>query len=84
MASTVESFVGDPVVLECEVSRASAQVSWKKDGEEMEESRNITIIEDGISRQLTIRSSTLEDSGQYICDAKDDVMDFTVKISGKC
>uniref|UniRef100_A0A3B3Q3E2 Obscurin-like protein 1 n=1 Tax=Paramormyrops kingsleyae TaxID=1676925 RepID=A0A3B3Q3E2_9TELE len=83
MASTVESIVGDPVVLECEVSRASAQVSWKKDGEEMEESRNITIIEDGISRQLTIRSSRLEDSGQYICDAKDDVMDFTVKISEK-
>ncbi|XP_048835457.1 obscurin-like protein 1 isoform X14 [Brienomyrus brachyistius] len=83
MCSTVEIVVGDPVVLECEVSRASAQVSWKKDGEEMEESRNITIIEDGISRQLTIRSSSLKDSGQYICDAKDDVMDFTVKICEK-
>ncbi|KAG7466821.1 hypothetical protein MATL_G00146350 [Megalops atlanticus] len=81
MASCVESFVGGPVVLECEVSRSNAEVSWKKDGEEMEESSNITVIEEGIFRQLTIHSCTLEDSGQYICDAKDDVMDFHVKIT---
>ncbi|KAI1899478.1 hypothetical protein AGOR_G00062210 [Albula goreensis] len=81
MASSVERLVGDPVVLECEVSRSNAEVIWKKEGEDMEESRNVTIIEDGIFRQLTIHSSKLEDSGQYICDAKDDVMDFQVKIT---
>ncbi|XP_036397353.1 obscurin isoform X5 [Megalops cyprinoides] len=81
MASSVESFVGGPVVLECEVSRSNAEVSWKKDSEEMEESSNVTIIEEGIFRQLTIHSCTLEDSGQYICDAKDDVMDFHVKVT---
>ncbi|KPP71884.1 hypothetical protein Z043_109162, partial [Scleropages formosus] len=83
MASTVERFVGNPVVLECEVSRPNAQVSWRKGGEEIEESKNITIVEDGIFRQLTIHSSTLADTGQYICDAKDDVMDFQVKIKEK-
>ncbi|XP_070978825.1 obscurin-like protein 1 isoform X8 [Oncorhynchus clarkii lewisi] len=80
MASRVEMFVGDSLVLDCEVSRSNATVSWKKNGEEMEESSNVTVIEDGVMRQLTIHSMTLEDAGQYVCDAKDDVMDFQVKI----
>lgn len=71
------------MVLDCEVSRPNAEVSWKKSGEEMEESSNLTIVEDGVIRQLTIHSLTLEDAGQYVCDAKDDVMDFQVKIKGK-
>ncbi|XP_028846713.1 obscurin-like protein 1 isoform X10 [Denticeps clupeoides] len=81
MASGVEASVGETVVLDCEVSRANAEVCWRKNGEEIEESANITITEDGLVRQLTIHSSSLEDTGQYICDARDDVMDFQVKIS---
>ncbi|XP_058642745.1 obscurin-like protein 1 isoform X14 [Onychostoma macrolepis] len=80
MAYGVEKLVGDIVVLECEVSRPNAEVSWKKDAEEIEENSNITITEDGTSRQLTIHSAALEDAGQYVCDARDDVMDFLVKI----
>ncbi|XP_057192715.1 obscurin-like protein 1 isoform X7 [Triplophysa rosa] len=80
MAYGVEKLVGDTVVLECEVSRSNAEVSWKKDGEEIEENSNITITEDGASRQLIIHSAVLEDAGQYVCDARDDVMDFLVKI----
>ncbi|KAK2904772.1 hypothetical protein Q8A67_006571 [Cirrhinus molitorella] len=80
MAYGVEKLVGDTVVLECEVSRQNAEVSWKKDGEEIEENSNITITEDSTSRQLTIHSAAFEDAGQYVCDARDDVMDFLVKI----
>ncbi|XP_039525086.1 obscurin-like protein 1 [Pimephales promelas] len=80
MTSAVEKLVGDIVVLECEVSRPNAEVSWKKDGEEIEENSNITITEDGTSRQITIHSAAFNDAGQYVCDARDDVMDFLVKI----
>ncbi|XP_043104264.1 obscurin-like protein 1 isoform X14 [Puntigrus tetrazona] len=80
MAYGVEKLVGDIVVLECEVSRPNAEVSWKKDAEEIEENSNLTITEDGTSRQLTIHSAAFEDAGQYVCDARDDVMDFLVKI----
>uniref|UniRef100_A0A673J7F9 Obscurin like cytoskeletal adaptor 1b n=1 Tax=Sinocyclocheilus rhinocerous TaxID=307959 RepID=A0A673J7F9_9TELE len=80
MAYGVEKLVGDTVDLECEVSRPNAEVSWKKDGVEIEENSNITITEDGTSRQLTIHSAAFEDAGQYVCDARDDVMDFLVKI----
>ncbi|XP_073329291.1 obscurin-like protein 1 [Pagrus major] len=80
MASRVEKVAGETLVLDCEVSRSNAEVTWKKNGEEVEDSRNITILEDGVVRQLTVHALTLEDAGQYVCDAKDDVMDFNVKV----
>ncbi|CAB1426647.1 unnamed protein product [Pleuronectes platessa] len=80
MASRVEKPAGETLVLDCEVSRSNAEVIWKKNGEEIEDSRNITILDDGVVRQLTIHSLTEKDAGQYVCDAKDDVMDFNVKV----
>ncbi|KAG7252560.1 hypothetical protein CRUP_007750, partial [Coryphaenoides rupestris] len=70
------------LVIDCEVSRANAEVAWKKNGEEVEDSRKVTILEDVVLRQLTIHWLSLEDAGQYVCDAKDDVMDFQVKVKG--
>lgn len=83
MAYEVERFVGETVVLDCEVSRSNADVTWKKNGEEIEENSNITIAEEGSTRQLLIHSSRLEDTGRYLCDAKDDVMEFSLRINGK-
>ncbi|XP_060945032.1 obscurin-like protein 1 [Limanda limanda] len=80
MASRVEKPAGETLVLDCEVSRSNAEVIWKKNGEEIEDSRNITILDDGVVRQLTIHALTEKDAGQYVCDAKDDVMDFNVKV----
>nr|XP_055069179.1 obscurin-like protein 1a isoform X2 [Misgurnus anguillicaudatus] len=79
--SVTESFVGDPVVLEVEVSRNNAEVCWMKDGVKVEESSNITITENDLVRKLTIHSPTLKDSGIYTCNAIDDTMDFKVKIT---
>ncbi|XP_026151995.1 obscurin isoform X3 [Mastacembelus armatus] len=80
MASRVEKVAGESLVLDCEVSRSNAEVTWKKNGKEVEDSRHVTILEDGVIHQLTIHSLTVEDAGQYVCDAKDDVMDFDVKV----
>ncbi|KAF7230095.1 obscurin-like protein 1a [Nothobranchius furzeri] len=77
----LESFVGEPVVLEIEVSRPTAEVKWWFNGKKIEQSNNITIIEDGLVRRLTIKSPMPEDSGKYTCDATDDKVDFQVKIS---
>ncbi|XP_072768090.1 obscurin-like protein 1 [Nerophis lumbriciformis] len=78
--SRLEKVVGETLVLDCEVSRPNAVVFWKKNGEEVEGLATVTIVEDGVLRQLTVHSLTLEDSGIYVCDAKDDVMDFHVKV----
>uniref|UniRef100_A0A8D2ZP10 Obscurin-like protein 1 n=1 Tax=Scophthalmus maximus TaxID=52904 RepID=A0A8D2ZP10_SCOMX len=42
----VEKVVGETLVLDCEVSRSNAEITWRKNGEEVEDSRNITILED--------------------------------------
>ncbi|XP_061923574.1 obscurin-like protein 1 [Entelurus aequoreus] len=78
--SRLEKVVGETLVLDCEVSRPNAVVFWKKNGEEVEGLATVTIVEDGVLRQLTVHSLTLEDAGIYVCDAKDDVMDFHVKV----
>jgi len=79
----VESFSGEPVVLEVTVSRPSAAVRWLLDGREIQAGANVTVTEDGLVRRLTILSPAPGDSGKYTCDAVDDVMDFQVKVTGK-
>uniref|UniRef100_A0AAY4B180 Obscurin like cytoskeletal adaptor 1a n=1 Tax=Denticeps clupeoides TaxID=299321 RepID=A0AAY4B180_9TELE len=75
------TFSGEPIVLECKVSRPNAQVCWMKDTEEVQQSSNITITEDGLIRRLTIHCAELKDSGKYTCDAKHEAIDFPVKIA---
>ncbi|CAL8307260.1 unnamed protein product [Merluccius merluccius] len=76
-----ESFSGEPVVLEVQVSRPNAAVRWLLDGREIQAGANVTIAEDGPIRRLTVLSPALGDSGKYTCDAGDDVMDFQVKVT---
>lgn len=82
-ADKLETFAGEPVVLEIEVSRPNAQVKWLVNGGEIRQSSNVTITEDGLVRRLTIHSPSPEDSGRYTCDAADDRIDFQVKVSGE-
>ncbi|XP_066519296.1 obscurin-like protein 1a [Hoplias malabaricus] len=77
----IQNFAGEAVVLELEVSRENAEVSWMKDGVKMNESNNVSIIVDGLVRKLIIHSPNPMDSGLYTCNAIDDTMDFQVKIS---
>ncbi|XP_037136753.1 obscurin-like protein 1 isoform X5 [Syngnathus acus] len=80
IVNRLEKVVGESLVLDCEVSRPNAVVLWKRKGEEVEDSKNLTVVEDGVVRQLTVHSLTLEDAGIYVCDAKDDVMDFHIQV----
>ncbi|MFT7807941.1 obscurin-like protein 1 isoform X1 [Arapaima gigas] len=81
MSGPMQSVAGEPIVLRCEVSDPDVQVSWRKDGREIKPNTKVSITEDGVFRQLTINSPTIEDSGQYVCDTTDDVMNFQVKIT---
>ncbi|KAM3929260.1 obscurin, partial [Leptodactylus fuscus] len=62
----------DKVTLECEVSRANAEVKWLKDESELRPSKKITIISQGNKRNLTIHKCEHDDTGTYVCDAGDD------------
>ncbi|KAM4698848.1 obscurin-like protein 1 isoform 2-T2 [Rhinophrynus dorsalis] len=72
---------GCPVVLSCEVSRENAHVSWYRDGVEVEESENIIMESDGKYRRLIIHSASVQDSGEYICDAGHDSLFYNVTVT---
>ncbi|XP_019712126.1 obscurin-like protein 1a [Hippocampus comes] len=70
----------DPVVLLCHVSREDAQVLWYKDGCEIKPNDNITLQAEGTLRRLIIRSAETSDAGNYICQAENNRMEFTVNV----
>ncbi|XP_069588927.1 obscurin-like protein 1 [Ranitomeya imitator] len=72
---------GDPVVLSCEVSRENAHVRWYRDGVTVEECENVRLESDGRIRRLVIRSAQAQDSGEYVCDARDDAVFYSVLVT---
>ncbi|XP_044043065.1 obscurin-like protein 1a [Siniperca chuatsi] len=70
----------DPVVLLCHVSADDAEVTWYKDGYEIQPSDNITLQAEGTMRRLIIRSAETSDAGSYTCQAGNNSMEFTVNV----
>ncbi|NWR81725.1 OBSL1 protein, partial [Centropus unirufus] len=75
-----EVLVGLPLLLECQVSPPDAPVCWRKDGEAMEPSEDLTICSEGRSRRLHIPAAMLSHSGTYTCSAGDHAASFRVTV----
>ncbi|KAL6089773.1 hypothetical protein STEG23_015653, partial [Scotinomys teguina] len=58
-------------VLECQVSRASAQVRWFKGRVELKSGPKYDVVSDGLYRKLVINDVQPEDEDTYTCDAGD-------------
>nr|XP_054323030.1 obscurin isoform X4 [Pongo pygmaeus] len=58
-------------VLECQVSRASAQVRWFKGSQELQPGPKYELVSDGLYRKLIISDVQAEDEDTYTCDAGD-------------
>lgn len=71
------------VELRCELSVPDAPVRWFKDGLEVDESHNLRLLAEGARRCLLIPRSSAEDTGEYICESKDEAVSFDVKVSGQ-
>ncbi|XP_035187068.1 obscurin-like protein 1 isoform X3 [Oxyura jamaicensis] len=69
------------VELRCELSVPAAPVRWFKDGLEVDESDNLRLLAEGAWRCLLIPRSSAEDTGEYICESKDEAVSFDVKVS---
>uniref|UniRef100_H2YFC9 non-specific serine/threonine protein kinase n=1 Tax=Ciona savignyi TaxID=51511 RepID=H2YFC9_CIOSA len=61
----------DRVVLECEVSRANANVVWLKNNEAIEASDKYLVEVEGIIRRLILIDASIEDNAEWTCDGKD-------------
>ncbi|XP_017282419.1 obscurin-like protein 1a isoform X2 [Kryptolebias marmoratus] len=73
---------GDAIVLYCEVSHPFAQVSWCKDGKELQETDGLTVQSDGTMRRIVIQSADASHSGVYTCETSGDVVKFNVDVEG--
>ncbi|XP_032704376.1 obscurin [Lontra canadensis] len=58
-------------VLECQMSRASAQVQWFKGSVELQPGPKYEMVSDGLYRKLIIKEVQPEDEDTYTCDAGD-------------
>nr|XP_060628767.1 obscurin-like protein 1 [Anolis sagrei ordinatus] len=56
---------------ECELSRPLAEVKWYKDGEEIQMGPTCRMYSVGRRRLLQLNHCSLEDAGEYTCDAGD-------------
>ncbi|XP_038853293.1 obscurin-like protein 1 [Salvelinus namaycush] len=67
--------------LSCEISQPDAQVRWYRDGLEVEESASLILEVQGAHRTLVIPTTTVEDTGEYVCDTEDDSVTWLVTIT---
>lgn len=69
--------------LECQVSRANANVKWYKNKDEIKPSTKYELFCDDIYRKLIINDVDLSDEATYTCDADDDKTSCQLLVEGK-
>lgn len=69
--------------LSCEISKEEAPIRWFRDGLEVKEGPNLKLEVDGEWRRLIIPITTVDDTGEYVCDTEDDSVAFLVTVTGK-
>lgn len=72
----------DEAILSCEISKASGDVKWFKDGEEVFPSKNILIQSDGKKRMLVIKKASKRSAGTYTCSCTTDKTTSDLNIEG--
>lgn len=61
--------LGEPVMLSCELSRASAHVSWSHNGNPVKQGEGLELRAEGPRRILCIQAADLAHTGVYTCQS---------------
>uniref|UniRef100_A0A3B3DI46 Immunoglobulin like and fibronectin type III domain containing 1, tandem duplicate 3 n=1 Tax=Oryzias melastigma TaxID=30732 RepID=A0A3B3DI46_ORYME len=67
--SDVTAIIGTEAELVCRLSSEDCDAVWYKDGKEIAETEDISIVKDGTYRKLVIKNCKEEDAGKYRCEA---------------
>lgn len=70
-------------LLECQVSRPNAQVTWYKNRKELVPNKKYQMISQDVYRQLTIDDICSSDEDTYTCDAGDDNTSCQLLVEGE-
>ena len=74
----------DEAILEVEITSQTADVSWLKDGIPLTPSNEkLEFIKEGTVRKLLIRSTSIQDEGEYTCTLIDQDCSAEVTVVGK-
>lgn len=78
---------GEPVVLSCELSRATAAVSWSHNGSPVQEGKGLKLQAEGPRRALCIQAAEPAHAGLYTCQCGmapgAPSLSFTVQVAGE-
>lgn len=74
--------VGEPIVLQCEISPSNAPVTWYKDGIKQLEASGQDMLAEGSIRTLAFQSAMPSHTGIYSCKTVDDTVQFHVDVKG--
>uniref|UniRef100_A0A8B9NAL4 Obscurin like cytoskeletal adaptor 1 n=1 Tax=Accipiter nisus TaxID=211598 RepID=A0A8B9NAL4_9AVES len=74
--------VGQHVKLWCQLSHPAAPVRWYKDGEEVEAGESLVLEQEGPWRRLVLPCARLQDTGEFICDARDASVSYHISVAG--
>lgn len=77
------SLKGSSLILRCEINKPKGDVQWLKDGQEISPSHRHTIRAQGRERSFTIHQLEEKDSGEYVCEARDDRTSAIVTVKSK-
>uniref|UniRef100_A0A8B9NDW2 Obscurin-like protein 1 n=1 Tax=Accipiter nisus TaxID=211598 RepID=A0A8B9NDW2_9AVES len=73
--------VGQHVKLWCQLSHPAAPVRWYKDGEEVEAGESLVLEQEGPWRRLVLPCARLQDTGEFICDARDASVSYHISVA---
>jgi len=81
MTEVVQVTRGNPVSLECRLTGTpQIRVSWTKDGKELKSSRKHQLSYKNNHSSLTVKSSQMEDGGEYLFEATNSVGTCSCKV----
>lgn len=80
--SSQEVKEGDNVTLCCETSIPDANVTWKKGTRVLSDGPKYSIKRQGTIQTLVIHKLSVEDGGEYICEAGDKHSKATLTVKG--